>query len=130
MLWQQGVRFAARKMPKVIGPTAHAVLDYAVAGSFLLIAVRCWRSNRRAAMGAALCGGAVAANALLTDYPGGARDLIDYKTHGKIDAGVVGLTAAMPRLMNFADEPEARVFGLHALAETAVTSMTDYDHYE
>jgi hypothetical protein len=129
-LWHSGVSFAARKMPKVVGPTTHAILDYAVAASFFFMAARFWRTNRRAALGSALCGGAVATNALLTDYPGGVRDVIDYKTHGRIDAGLAGLTAAVPRLMNFSDEPEARAFGLHALAETAITSMTDFDCYE
>jgi len=129
VLWQQGVRFAARRMPKRAGPSTHAVLDYAVAGVFFLMAGRFWKRNRRAALGSLLCGGATVANAMLTNYPGGAIDLIDYKTHGHIDAGLAGLTAATPRLLGFANEEEADLFHLQALAETVVTSVTDFDYY-
>ncbi len=129
LLWQQGVRFAARRMPKVVTPTAHATLDYAVAGIFLLMAARMWRRNRRAAVGSLLCGGAVAANALVTDYPGGAVDLIDYRTHGRVDAALAGLTAATPRLLGFSDDEEAAFFNVQSLAETVVISATDYEYY-
>jgi hypothetical protein len=77
-----------------------------------------------------LCGGAAIANSLFTDYPGGAVSLIDYPTHGKIDAGLAALTATTPRLLGFAGEDEARFFGVQALVETTVTSLTDFDHYE
>lgn len=130
VLWQQGVRFAAKRMPKFIGPKTHTVLDYAVTGCFVLMAVRFWRSNRRASLGSLLCAGAATANILLTDYPGGSRDLIDYRTHGTIDAGLAGLSATMPRLMGFADEPEAGFFQVQAVVETAITSVTDFDYYE
>jgi hypothetical protein len=129
-LWQQGLRFAAGRMPKAIQPSTHALIDCAIAGTFLLVAARFWRRNRRAAIGSLICGGAAAANIIFTDYPGGALDAISYKTHGRVDGGLAGMTAAMPRLMGFANEPEARAFGALALAETLVSSMTDYQHYE
>ena len=128
-LLQQGARFAARKMPKVINPTAHAALDYAVAASFLLMGARLWRRHRRAAVASLMCGGAAATNALLTDYPGGVFRVIDYKTHGRIDAGIAAMTASAPQLMGFSREAEARFFSVEALAETVVTGMTDYNHY-
>jgi len=129
-LWEHGVRFAARTMPARIGPATHAALDYAVAGSFLFMAARLWRRNRRAAVGSLLCGGIVAANALLTDYPGGVFDVIDYKTHARVDAALAGLAAAAPRLLGFSEEPEARFFNVEALAQTVATSLTDFDRYE
>jgi len=129
-LWEHGVRFAARRLPARIGPAAHAALDYAVAGSFLFMAARMWRSNRRAAVGSLLCGGIVATNALLTDYPGGVFDMIDYSTHAKVDAALAGLAAAAPRLLGFAGEPEARFFSVEALAQTVAASLTDFEHYE
>ncbi len=58
-LWHKGFRAAVGKMPKVIDPTTHAVLDYAIAGSFLLMGVRFWRRSKRAAIGSLVCGGAV-----------------------------------------------------------------------
>jgi len=129
-LWEQGVRFAANRVPARIGPATHAVLDYAVAGSFLFMAARLWRRNRRAAVGSLLCGGVVAVNALLTEYPGGVFDVIDYKTHAKVDAALAGLAGVTPRLLGFSAEPEATFFNVEALAQTVATTLTDFDHYE
>lgn len=129
-LWEHGVRFAARRMPARIGPVTHAALDYAVAGSFLFMAARMWRRNRRAAVGSLLCGGLAAANALLTDYPGGVFNVIDYKTHARVDAALAGLAGAAPQLLGFSGEPEARFFNVEALAQTVATTLTDFDHYE
>ena len=126
---QSGARFAARKMPKVISPGAHAVLDYAVAGMFLLMGVRMWKSHRRAALGSLACGTAAAVNSMLTDYPGGVARVIDYRTHGRVDAGLAALTAAAPRFLGFEDDAEARFFSGSALAETVVTGLTDYNYY-
>jgi hypothetical protein len=129
-LWQKGVRMAAGKMPKIIGPTTHAVLDYAVAGSFVLMGILFWRRNKRAAVGSLVCGGAAAANTLLTDYPGGSHKVIGYKAHGHIETGIVAMTAAIPRLLRFEDEPEARFFELEALANTVIVGLTDFEGYE
>ena len=125
-LWQQALRTATDKMPKAIPPSTHALLDCAIAGSFLLMAARFWNRNRRAAVGSLLCGGAMVANIVLTRYPAGAVDVLSYEAHGRLDGGVAGITAAVPRLMGFAGEPEAGAFGTMALVATLVTSMTDY----
>ena len=129
-LWEQGTRAIARRMPKVISPTTHAAADYAVAGIFFLGAAWLWKRNRRAAVGSLLCGGAKVANALLTDYPGGAVAAISYRTHGSLDASIAGITASTPMLMGFSDQPEARLFSIQALTETVVSGMTDYGYYE
>jgi hypothetical protein len=129
-LWQKGVRMAAGKMPKVIDPTTHAVLDCAVAGSFLLMGILFWKRNKRAAASSFFCGGAAAANILFTDYPGGPRKVVSYKAHGHIDTGIAGMTAALPRLLRFEDEPEARFFELEALANTVIVGLTDFDGFE
>jgi len=129
-LWRQGAKFAARRMPKVINPTTHAVLDYVVAGSFLLKAALLWKRHRRAATGSLLCGGAALANALLTDYPGGVFRKISYRTHGRNEAAIAGLTISAPPLLGFAQDSESRFFSGEALMETMVTGMTDFDYYE
>jgi hypothetical protein len=129
-LWEQGTRALARRMPKVISPTTHAAADYAVAGIFFLGAAWLWKRNRRAAVGSLLCGGAKVANALLTNYPGGAVAAISYRTHGSLDASIAGITASTPMLMGFSDQPEARLFSIQALTETVVSGMTDYGYYE
>jgi hypothetical protein len=64
---------------------------------------------------------------MLTDYPGGVKRVISFETHGKIDAGLAGLTATMPNFMAFNDEDEANFFRTAALAETVVTGLTDFE---
>jgi hypothetical protein len=126
-LMQKGVALAAGRMPKMISPRVHSALDYAVAGSFLLMGALFWKRNRRAAIGSLLCGGATAGVSLLTDYPGGARKIISYPMHGQIDGGLIAMTAAMPKLMNIQNAREARFFSRQALAKTAIVSMTNFD---
>jgi hypothetical protein len=128
-LLQSGASFAARKMPKVVTPGTHAFLDYAVAGAFLIMGARLWKQHRRAAVGSLSCGAAAAINSMLTDYPGGVFRVIDYQTHGKIDAGLAALTAAVPNFLGFSDDAEASFFNGLAIAETVVTGLTDYNHY-
>jgi Na+/proline symporter len=127
-LMQKGVALAAGRMPKMINPRVHSALDYAVAGSFLLMGALFWKRNRRAAIGSLLCGGATAAVSLLTDYPGGVRKVIPYAMHGQIDGGLIAMTAAMPRLVNIENRPEAKFFSRQAIAKTAITAMTNFEY--
>ncbi len=127
-LLQKGVKMALGKMPKMIDPTTHAVLDYAVAGSFLIMGIVFWKRNKRAAIGSLLCGGAAAANIMFTDYPGsGSRKPISYNVHGHIDTGIAGMAAAMPRLLSFEDKKEAKFFEIEAISNTAIAALTDFD---
>lgn len=129
-LLQRGVAMAAGRLPKIIKPQAHAVLDYAVAGSFLIKGALYWRRNKRAAMSSLFCGSLAMLNNVLTDYPGGISKVISFRTHGSLDAGIAGMAAAMPSLMGFAGEREARFFTRQSIAGTAITAMTDFDYYE
>ena len=125
---QKGVALAAGRMPKKISPRVHSALDYAVAGSFLLMGALFWRRNRRAAIGSLLCGGATAAVSLLTDYPGGVHKLIPYSMHGQIDGGLIAMTAAMPRLVNIENGGAAKFFSSQDIAKTAIVAMTNFDY--
>jgi hypothetical protein len=125
-LTDMATRAVADRLPKVIKPKAHAVLDYAVAGAMFTLGAFFWKRNKRAAIGAMLCGGATVATSLLTDYPGGVKPFISFETHGKIDAGMAGLTATMPTFLAFGDEDEAKYFRGAALAETIITGLTDF----
>jgi len=127
-LMQKGVKVVAGRMPKMITPRAHAALDYAIAGSFLLMGALFWKRNRRAGMGSLLCGGATAAVSVLTDYPGGVKKVIPYPLREQIDTGLVAMAAAMPRLMNVEDKRDRKFFSRQALARTAITAMTNFDH--
>ena len=129
-LWETGAKFAARRMPKVINPTTHAVLDYLVAGSFLLKGALLWKRNRRAASAALICGGATLANALVTEYPGGVWPKISYRAHGRNDSALAGFTAAAPGLMRFKDDDEATFFRIEALTETVIVGLTDFEYYD
>jgi hypothetical protein len=130
-IMQRGVALAASRMPKKITPRVHAALDYAIAGTFLLAGAVFWKRNRRAALGALLCGGATAAVSLLTDYSGnGSHQPISYPMHGRIETGLIAMTAAMPRLVRIEDDPQAKFFSREALAKTAITGMTNFDYGE
>jgi hypothetical protein len=124
---QMATSAVANRLPKVINPKAHAVIDYAMAGTFFALGAFFWRDNKRAAIGALLCGAATTATSMLTDYPGGVKRVISFETHGKIDAGLAGLTATMPNFLAFGDEDEAKFFRGAALVETVVTGLTDFE---
>jgi hypothetical protein len=130
MLMQKGLAAMSGRMPKVINPRTHAVIDYVVAGTFLAVGALYWGRNKRAAISSFICGAATVMNSMLTDYPGGTWRVMSYQNHGRIDAGLAGITATMPNLMQFADDREARFFQMQALAETAVTALTDFEVYE
>lgn len=120
----------ANQMPKVVGPRAHAVIDYAVAATFFTVGALFWNRDKRAAISSIICGVATVTNSIFTDYPGGIVKAISYHTHGRIDMGLAGLTATMPQVMGFGDEAESRFFQMQAIGETAITAMTDFNALE
>ncbi|HUR36534.1 MAG TPA: hypothetical protein VM009_01870 [Terriglobales bacterium] len=124
---QRATQMVTDRMPKVIDAKTHAVLDYVVAGSALALSAFLWKRNKRASIAAAMCGAATLTNAMLTDYPGGVKRIFNFETHGRIDAGLAGLTATMPTFFAFRNEDEARYFTGLALAETVVTGLTDFE---
>ncbi len=129
-LLQKVLQIAADKLPKVVGPTTHALIDYGLVGSCLLMGAMSWRHSKRIAIGSVICGGAVAVNSMLTDYPGGLCKIISYQTHGLIDAELARLASAVSRLMRLEDGPETMFFNILGLSETALLGMTDLGYYE
>jgi len=117
---------ALGRLPKFINPAQHAFIDYATAATFLAAGAALWNHHRRASVCAFLCGSATAVNGIITDYPGGLFPLIDYETHGQVDASLAGITVALPRLMGFGDDRQSRFFDLQASLETAAAVLTDY----
>src|SRR5947209_6520279 len=95
-LTDMATRAVADKLPKVIKPKTHAVLDYVVAGGMITLGAFFWKRNKRAAIAAFTCGGATIATSLLTDYPGGVKPVLSFEMHGRIDAGMAGFTATAP----------------------------------
>jgi hypothetical protein len=119
-------RWTTNKLPKVINPTAHAIIDYAMAASFFGMAAFFWRRNQRAAISALVCGTAETVTSLCTDYPGGVVDEISFATHGAIDFGMSGLVASLPDMLRFSDKPESKFFRIQGLALATVTGLTDF----
>ncbi|HEU5451187.1 MAG TPA: hypothetical protein VFU76_04345 [Terriglobales bacterium] len=121
---QKGVAAVANRMPKVISPTAHAVADYATIALWGVMAGLFWNRNKRAAVSAMICGASELGTSLITDYPGGVADVISLATHLKIDMGLAATATALPNLMGFDDDPEAKWFRIQGLGITGVTAMT------
>lgn len=122
----QAAKLATRKMPKVITPKAHAMIDYAIAASFFAMAASLWRRNRRAAVGALLCGATKTVASLCTDYPGGVVNRISLRTHGNIDLGLSTAVASLPDVLRFGSEPESNLFRLQGIALATLTGLTDF----
>src|SRR5947209_800526 len=122
----QAAKWTTNKMPKVINPTAHAIIDYAMAASFFGMAAFFWRRNKRAAVSALVCGAAETITSVFTDYPGGVVREISFETHGTIDFGMSGLVSSLPDMLRFSDEPESKFFRMQGIALAAVTGLTDF----
>jgi hypothetical protein len=114
-------------VPKVISPAAHAVLDYAVAGTYLAMGAWFASRHRRASTLAFINGAMVLGLAMLTDYPGGVWRKISFKGHGVADAVQATLAGAGPAAMGFAGDPEAKFFYSQAASEVGVIAMTDWN---
>lgn len=124
-LLDQAAKLATRKLPKVISPRTHSIIDYALAGSFFILGALWWRRNKRAAVGAIACGAAETALAVCTDYPGGVGKQLSFETHNNIDLAMSGIVSSIPSVLQFADEPEAHIFRGQGLVIAAVAGLTN-----
>lgn len=115
-----------RRIPPLVSRKTHARVDYLIAGSFLLGSVFFWRRNRRAALAAALCGGAGLGVAALTDYSGREGKPIAWRTHRKMDLGLAAMAGTIPGFMAFGRSPERSLFTAGAIAITALTNLTSF----
>jgi hypothetical protein len=110
-----------------ITPAAHAVLDYAVAATFIAKGISLMGTHRRAAGLAMLNGGMVLGMSLLTDYPGGVWKQLSFKTHRTGDVCQAALAGFGPILLGFQHDPEAGFFYAQAASEVGVIAATDWD---
>ena len=122
----KAARGIADRLPTVISPRTHAVIDYATAGTFLAMGGLLWRKNRRAALASLICGGSELLTSVLTDYPGGVTKAISFPLHGRIDAGLATMVGTMPNFLGFDDTAQSRFFRLQAIGIAAVTGLTDF----
>jgi len=115
-----------RRLPKLLPPKAHAAGDYAMAGIFLAASTLFWRSNKRAALGAAACGGLKLVSSALTDYDGDNSNLLSLSLHRRTDIGIAALIAAAPELISIKEPRVKRFFLLQAIAMIALANLTDF----
>ena len=64
---------------------------------------------------------------LLTDYPLGAKPVISFELHGKIDAAFAVSSLVMPELFGFSGTPAAAIFRGNTVVEGSVVALTDWD---
>jgi hypothetical protein len=127
-LTRTGVETLESKVPKVISPTAHGIIDYAHAAFFFTVGVFCARSNKRAASAAFATSGFILAQSLLTDYRFGVRPVVPFETHGKMDAAFASSSWLIPRIFGFGGTAAAKIFEMNSLAEASVLEMTDWSN--
>ena len=116
-----------RRLPKVIGPKTHGMIDYGHAAFFFGVALLCGRSNKPAALAALGTGALVLVQSLLTDYPLGVKQVISFKTHGKMDAAFASASWAIPRTLGFNGTPAAKIFRGNSVVEGTIVGLTDFN---
>ncbi len=124
---QKGVAAVANRMPKVISPKAHAIIDYATVGTWFALGAWMMGRNKRAGIAAIICGASELATTMITDFPGGVADVISLDTHLKMDMGLAATATSLPNFLGFDDEDEAKWFRIMGLNITAVGAMTQTD---
>src|SRR5881227_1162016 len=105
-----GINALETKLPKVISPTAHGVIDYAHAAFFFTVGLLCSRSNKRAAAAAFTTSGFILVQSLMTDYRFGAKPVLSFETHGKMDSAFAASSWLIPRIFGFKETAAAKIF--------------------
>jgi hypothetical protein len=117
-------RLVAKPFPKAISPRTHAIIDYMSVGAFFMTAAWFWRRSKRAAIAALIGGGAELAVSLLTNYPGGVKKVINFRTHRDIDLGLGAMTAALPEFLAFKDDDEKKFFLAQGVMISVISELT------
>ena len=115
------------KLPKVISPTTHGIIDYCHAAFFAGLAVICWKSDKRAAVAAAGTSALVLVEGLLTDYKPGVKRILPFSVHGRIDGSLAAISMAIPRTFGFENTKQARIFKINAFVVATVVGLTDWN---
>lgn len=116
------------KLPKVISPETHGIIDYCHAAFFATMACVLWKKNRRAAVAAASTSGLVLVQSLLTDYKWGVRKLIPFEVHGQMDGAFAAASLGIPKAFGFEGTGAATVFHVNAFVESTVVGLTDWNN--
>ncbi|MGI4830731.1 MAG: hypothetical protein ACRYFU_21430 [Janthinobacterium lividum] len=114
------------KLPKVISPKTHGLVDYGHAAFFATMAAVCWKKNRRAAYAAAFTSAFVLVESLFTDYKYGVKKLIPFSVHGQMDGGFAAASLGIPKAFGFEGTVPATIFHVNAFVEATVVGLTDW----
>lgn len=111
---------------KILNPTSHGALDYALAFAFLVLPG--WLEFTQAAASVSYLVGAVyLAASLVTRYPLGLLKVLPFPMHGALEAAMAVAWLAAPWLFGFADDVPARtVFVCAGVALLLAVSVTRY----
>lgn len=123
----QEIELLKTRLPKVISPAAHGVIDYAQAAFFFALGLLSSRSNKGAARAAFATSGFILAQSLLTDYRFGWKPLISFETHGKIDSIFASGSWLIPVLFDFQGTRAGKIFEGNSVAEASIVGMTDWN---
>jgi len=123
---QSGIKAVSNRLPKVLTPKSHAIVDYVSLAGFAAAGALLWKKNRRAAVACLICAGAETAVTLLTDYPGGVAKSMDFPMHGRVEMGLAAVASSLPAFLGFSDEPEAKIFRAMGIASTLAAAFTDF----
>jgi hypothetical protein len=110
-----------------ITPRQHAVLDYAVAATFVGFGIAMASRHKAAARLAYVNGAMVLGMSMLTDYPGGVYRTLSFRAHRTGDMLQAALAGLGPLLFGFANDPEAKFFYGQAASEAGVIAATNWD---
>ena len=108
-LLNQATEALKTRLPKVISPTTHGIIDYAHSAFFFTVGLLCSRSNKRAAAAAFATSGFILVQSLLTDYRFGVKPVIPFETHGKMDSLFASSSWMIPFLFGFKGTTAAKV---------------------
>ncbi len=115
------------RLPKVIGPKTHGIIDYAHATFFFSLALLFRKNNKPAALASLCTGSFVLVQSLLTDYPLGIKPLISFETHGKMDVAFASASWMIPKVFGFSETKAAKIFETNSAVEGTVVGMTDFN---
>ncbi len=116
------------RLPKVISPTTHGVIDYSHALFFFTVGLLSRRKNRPAARAAFAVSGMILVQSLLTDYRFGLKPVLSFEGHGKIDTVFASSSWMLPLLFGFRGTTAAKIFEWNSLAESSVVGMTNWNN--
>lgn len=116
------------KLPKVISPKTHGIIDYCHAAFFATLAAVYWNKNRKAALAAASTSALVLVEGLLTDYKWGVKKVIPFEVHGQVDGGFAALSLGIPKTFGFEGTVPATIFHVNAFVEATIVGLTDWNN--